>query len=106
MVELIKKAIKWIIVILIIILGISILIKASNSNKTKNVNKPLSTPVKTIKKNNNTEKEEVEDEEESISGEEVDTPDTASSNVLEVVIGIILLSGSTYYIVKNRLVEE
>lgn len=112
MVELIRKIIRWIIVILIIILIIHLLIKVSNKSKTKNlnINKPVSTGIKTIKKKNNTDYESgdsTSDTKESTTKEPetVSTPDTATGSNL-YILGLIIFGGTTYYILKNKKVEE
>ena len=111
MVELIRKIIKWIIFFLIVILIIHLLIKISNRSKVKNVNKPLSTGIKEIKKrtrkdyepSNSTSTENNKNT--TNESETVSTPDTATSSSL-YILGLIIFGGTTYYIIRNKKVEE
>ena len=92
------------------------MIKVSNKSKTKNVNKPLSTGIKTIKRKNTTDYERSDSTTNNnstssntnttnTSTETVSTPDTGTSSNL-YILGLIIFGGTTYYIVRNRKVEE
>ena len=111
MVDLIKTIIKWVIVALLFILLISFLAKLSNRS-SKNTNKPLTnTGVRTIKKNNTdtTNNTNISNSNNTVNEDtpkEVNTPDTASSATKEIIIGLIILGGTTYYIYRRREVTE
>ena len=112
MVDLIRKIIRWIIVFLIILLILHLIITLSNRSKTGNVNKSLSnnTGIKTIKRNKTEKIDETTTDNTNTSSENtnevVETPDTGVNDYLGMIIGSMVLGSTTYYICRNKKVEE
>lgn len=105
MIDLIKSIIKWIIIILIIVLGIVFLSRGMNHNNSKNNN--LSSQVKEINKSEISQENTEEtfttiDNNASEYSEEVNLPDTGTSERTEMIVGLLILSGSIIYIHKKE----
>ena len=103
MVDSIKIVVKWLIVVIIFLIVVFVIAKLSD-NSNKNTNKPLSQQVKIIEPetNENIETPINEENEDEKTNEEITTPDTGTTAIKEMLIGIIILSGTTYYIYKNK----
>lgn len=119
--EIIRKLLRWIIFIIIVVLLILLIIKLANKNGTaKKTKKVVDTGVQTIKKNTKdlkvttkskkTKKEETTNNttvENNIvtSTLEVNTPDTGTTSYL-YILGVAILGSGTYYIYRNRKVND
>lgn len=122
--EFIRKLLRWIIFIVLVVLLILVIIKLANKNGTaKKTKKVVDNGVEAIKKETKelkltnkkkntkkttettkteTTKEETKKEESVVTSTlEVEAPDTSSDSYL-YIIGIVILGGGTYYIYKNR----
>lgn len=121
--EFIRKLIRWIIFIILVVLLILLIIKLVNNNgikkkttkvmdtsvetkknitkstkKSTKKNKTTTEKNKTIKKTIKTTKKE---DSTTTATLEVEAPDTSSDSYL-YILGIMALSSGTYYIYKNR----
>lgn len=123
--EIIRKLLRWIIFIIIVVLLILLIIKLANKNGTaKKTKKVVDTGVQTIKKNTKdlkvttknkkttkktttTETNTTREENNSVvtSTLEVDTPDTGTTSYL-YILGVAILGSGTYYIYRNRKVND
>ncbi len=122
--EIIRKLLRWIIFIIIVVLLILLIIKLANKTGTaKKTKKVVDTSVQTIKKNTKdlkvttkkkkkttkttTETNTTTEENNSIvtSTLEVDTPDTGTTSYL-YILGVAILGSGTYYIYRNRKVND
>ena len=101
MVDSIKIVVKWLIVVIIFLIVVFVIAKLSD-NSNKNTNKPLSQQVKIIEPETNENPKTPINEEQEKTNEEVLTPDTGTTAIKEILIGIIILSGTTYYVYKNK----
>ncbi len=90
--DLVRTIIKWLLVI-----GI-----ANRNSKKKNKNQP----VQTIEKIKLEEEEEVETTETSENTLMVNLGDTAANQGPTLWIGIMILIGTSFYIYKNRKINE
>ncbi len=114
--EFIVKLIKWIILIIILVVIILLIVNySSKTNKLKNQVKENN--ITLIDQNKNKEKEDSNDGLEPIQDESTQTttqntdqtvysPDTASSGIIEVVIGSFILGIGAHYIYKRRNIKE
>ena len=109
MVEIIRKMIKWILLILLFILFIILVIKLAG-NGSKKVKTEVKKNVEIIKEETKKDEDNLEPIEtqpvEEKQPQEVNTPDTATNGTLEFIIGIIILSSTTYYIYRNRSINS
>ena len=121
--EFIRRLLRWIIFIIVVVLLILLIVKLANKNGTaKKTKKVINSGVETIKKekdkfsnkkNNNTKTETKEETNTNNNNDnnivtstlEVNTPDTGTSSYL-YILGIVVLSGGTYYIYKNRELND
>ena len=114
MLELIKRLIKWIIIIIlfiILIIFIVGLVKKADSNKTTKVYKPVVQTIKdnieddystvknnVVNKNNDNNSVEVYE-----NDNQAELPDTASSaDILLIVVGTLITTGGFYFVYNNR----
>lgn len=113
MLELIKRLIKWIIIIIlfiILIIFIVGLVKKADSSKNTKVYKPV---IQTIK-NGDKDTDYVNNNDDSINNVEVyqndnqkELPDTASPrDSLLIIIGTIVLGSGCFFIYKNRNITD
>ena len=109
--ELIKGIIRWIIIAIIIILIIALIGHFASKNKTKPAD--TNNGIRTIKNNVENDFEDGLDvidntldtarEEDRVELQTIDNaPDTASTNLTEVIFGLLILSSGTYYIYKAK----
>ena len=120
--DIIRKLIRWIIFIILVVLLILLIVKLANKNGTaKKTKKVLDKGVTEIKKGtkkattkdkDTTKKEEVKKEETKkednntiTSTIEVNAPDTGSNSYL-YILGIAILGTGTYYIYRNKELED
>ena len=118
MVEFIKSILRWIILAIIIILIIVLIYNIANaSSKKVSKNSSLSSGVRTVepsnkknKTNNNSSSSSSSSTDssdkdlavlEDNTNQEVTTPDTASFSGLSVFLGVAILGGTTYYLLKK-----
>ena len=111
MVEFFKGILRWIILAIIIIIIIVLIYNISNASSKNNTTNSLSSGVKVVepgnKKKTTTEEKENNNNNNDIlplegdTKEEVYTPDTASFSGISVFLGVLILGGTTYYIIKK-----
>ena len=117
MVEFIKSILRWIILAIIIILIIVLIYNIANaSSKKASKNSNLSSGVRTVepsnkknKTNNNNSSSSSNSNSsdrdlavlEDNTNQEVTTPDTASFSGISVFLGVAILGGTTYYLLKK-----
>ena len=119
MVEFIKSILRWIILAIIIILIIVLIYNIANaSSKKVNKNSSLSSGVRTVEPSNKKNKTNNNNSSSSSSSnsassdrelavledntnQEVTTPDTASFSGISVFLGVAILGGTTYYLLKK-----
>lgn len=117
MVEFIKSILRWIILAIIIILIIVLIYNIANaSSKKVNKNSSLSSGVRTVEPSNKKNKTNNNSSSSSSSSsssdrdlavledntnQEVTTPDTASFSGISVFLGVAILGGTTYYLLKK-----
>lgn len=113
--DLLRIILRWLILIFIIILVIALIIRFANKNNA--TNKTLNSGVKTVQKvsddtkktvkenveevKNNTTDTTKEEKVEVKSDQVVESPDTATSDTLSIILGLLIIGGSTYYIYYN-----
>lgn len=95
-----KTILKWLLVVILTILVILLIIGIANKNsKNKNKNQPI----QAIEKIKLDEEEEDVPEESSMS---IHLGDTGSNRGITVWIGVLVLGGTSFYIYRNRKVNE
>ncbi len=116
MVEFIKGILRWIILAIIIILIIVLIYNIANASSKKSTkNTSLSSGVTTVEPTNKKNKTNNNSSSSSSSSssdrdlavleenknQEVTTPDTASFSGISVFLGVAILGGTTYYLLKK-----
>ena len=115
MVEFIKSILRWIILAIIIILIIVLIYNIANtSSKKASKNSNLSSGVRTVEPSNKKNKTNNNNSSSSSSSsdrdlavleenanQEVTTPDTASFSGISVFLGVAILGGTAYYLLKK-----
>lgn len=103
--ELLKGLLKWIIVAIIFIAIIALIVKfASKETKTKKHE-----PSVNIVENGNQESQDSSVQDPSLEpiqqSQSVDSPDTASSGAIEMLVGLTIIGAGLTYVYKNRNVK-
>lgn len=104
--DFLRGILKWIVLAIIFIILIVLIVRFANRTETK---KEPKEPVVNIVENNNKEEETLENVDSYQNIPEdlvVDSPDTASTALPEVLLGLTIISFGGYYIYKNRTVKE
>jgi hypothetical protein len=101
--DLIRGLIRWILVILLAILVIFLIIKVANRNKVKTTKKEEPAPIVTIRDKEDTVEDNTQLEQSTLV---VDTADTGATDKASIIIGMLILGTTTYFIYKNRLEKE
>ena len=110
--EFLKGLIKWIVLAIVIIILILLIVKFSNKAEQKVENTEPSIKVVEKDKDDQTLLDSSNDttlDESLVAPREdlvVDSPDTASSGIMEMLLGITIISFGGYYIYKHRNVTE
>ena len=110
--EFIRGVIKWIIIAIIIILIIILIGRLASKHEAKqlqNTNNGLRTITNQAENDFDNGLETIDNaldntrEEDRVDLQTLeDTPDTASSSLLETIFGLIILGSGTYYIYKSK----
>ncbi len=104
---LLKTILKWLIVALIFIAIIALIVKFANTTESKA--KKVKEPVVNIVENQKEKETTVDDP--GVSNDSTqeallyDSPDTASSNTIHIIIGSIILCIGANYIYKRRNIK-
>ncbi len=103
-----KTILKWVIVALIFILIIALIVKFAN--KTEKAAKKVKEPVVNIVENQKEKETTIDDPGVAADSAQenllYDSPDTASSNTIHIIIGSIILCVGANYIYKRRNIKE
>ena len=116
--DFVRNLIKWILVVILAVLVIFLIIKVANRGKQKVEGNPVTPIADTIredkeKEDNSNKEETVRDElpPESTSNESkgeliVRAEDTASDAGITGIIGIAILGGTSFYLLKSKKKEK
>ena len=102
--DLIRGLIRWILVILLAILVIFLIIKIVNRSKVKAPKKQEPAPVVTIRDKEDVVVDNTQSDEHATLV--VDTADTGATNKTSIIIGMLILGTTSYFIYKNKLEKE
>ncbi len=109
--ELLRGLLKWIILAIIFI--VIIILVVNYSNKTGKLKNQIKENNITLIDSKNKDREDTSDGLEPIQSEPVEntnqtvySPDTASSGVVEIIIGSFILGIGAHYIYKRRNIKE
>ena len=107
--EILKSLLKWIILAIIFIILIVLIVKFANRTDNKKVTKEPTINIVEKNKDEHPEEDRVLLDDANETANEnlvVDSPDTASSALPAILLGLGIISVGGFYIYKNREVEE
>lgn len=107
--EILKSLLKWIILAIIFILLITLIVKLANKTDKKKVTKAPEVNVVEKSKDEQPEEDKVLLDDANVTAPEqlvVDSPDTASSALPAVLLGLGIISVGGFYIYWNREEKE